>query len=116
MSRTLLRAAAAALVLLAGFWAAGRIYSIRTAARAPGRVSSPVGAAGAPASSDFAAGSDAAAPPAVKIPDRVPDFSLEDRERQTDLDKIVGRQIPDHQLLGHLVCSPAVGKSRCSKR
>ncbi len=79
MSRTLLRAAAAVLVLLAGFWAAGRIYSIRMAARAPGRVISPVGATGAPASSDFAAGSDAAVPPAVKIPDRMPDFSLEDR-------------------------------------
>ena len=79
MSRTLLRATAAALVLLVGLWAGGRVYSIRMAARAPGRVISPVGEASPPTSSDFIAGFDAAMPPAVKVPDRVPDFSLENR-------------------------------------
>ena len=79
MSRKLLGAATAALVLLLGFWATGRLYTIRLAARPPASVTGPVGAAEAPASGDFIAGFDAAVPPAVKIPDRVPDVSLQDR-------------------------------------
>jgi len=79
MSRRLLRAATAALVLLGGLWAAGRIYSTRMAARPPASVTVPAAVAGAPASSDFIDGFDAAVPPAVKVPDRVPDFSLADR-------------------------------------
>jgi peroxiredoxin len=79
MSRRLLRAAIAALVLLVGLWAAARISSTRTAAHPPAVVTVPAAAALAPTAGDVTDGFDAAAPPAVKIPDRVPEFSLMDR-------------------------------------
>jgi thiol-disulfide isomerase/thioredoxin len=79
MSRRLLRAAIAALVLLVGLWAAARVTSTRTAAHPPAVVTVPAAAALAPTAGDVTDGFDAAVPPAVKIPDRVPEFSLLDR-------------------------------------
>jgi peroxiredoxin len=79
MSRRLLRAATVALVLLVGLWAAGRISSTRTAARPPPGITVPAAAAGTPTAGDVTVGFDTAVPPAVKVPERVPDFSLADR-------------------------------------
>ncbi|MGO9424006.1 MAG: TlpA family protein disulfide reductase [Steroidobacteraceae bacterium] len=79
MSRRLLRAATVALVLLVGLWAAGRISSTRTAARPPPGITVPAAAAGAPTAGDVTDGFDTAVPPVVKVPERVPDFSLADR-------------------------------------
>ncbi len=79
MSRRLLRAATAALVLVVGVWAAERISSTRTAAHPPAGMTVPAAATGAPAAGDVADGFDATVPPVAKIPDRVPDFSLADR-------------------------------------
>jgi thiol-disulfide isomerase/thioredoxin len=70
------------LVVIVGIWAGARIYSVRTTERGYGGITVPAGQAGAPTPSDLAAGFDATVPAAVKIPERLPDFSLKDRGGQ----------------------------------
>jgi thiol-disulfide isomerase/thioredoxin len=79
MTERALRVAGAALVVMVGIWAGARIYSSRMAAQMPsGSITVPVGEASAPTDSDIRAGLGESASPA-KIPDRIPDFSLGDR-------------------------------------
>lgn len=81
MNRPLLRFAVAALIVVLGVWSGAHLYSKRVAARLHGPgITVPVGEASAPTASDFLPGSDASISPAVKIPDRLPDFSLKDRD------------------------------------
>jgi thiol-disulfide isomerase/thioredoxin len=70
------RITGAALLAVLGIWAGAKVYSIRGAAQSQRGVPVPAGEASAPNSGDLA--SDAALPP-PKIPDRLPQFSLEDR-------------------------------------
>jgi peroxiredoxin len=80
MSRALLRFAGAALIIVLGVWGGVRLYSNQAAARLHGRsIAVSVGEASAPTASDFLPGFDAPIP-RVKIPDRLPDFSLKDRD------------------------------------
>jgi thiol-disulfide isomerase/thioredoxin len=68
-----LRIAAAALLVVVGIWAGARIHFHRVSTQnPPGVVSVPAGVASAPNPSDLAL-------PAPKIPERLPQFSLEDR-------------------------------------
>jgi peroxiredoxin len=79
MNRSLPRFAGAALLIALGIWAGGRLYSDRAAAHLRSlSIAFPAGEASAPISSDFLPGFDATLPPAVKIPDSLPDFSLKD--------------------------------------
>jgi peroxiredoxin len=81
MNRPLLRFAVAVLIVALGVWSGAHLYSKRAAARLHDRgVAVPVGEASAPRASDFLPGFDASASPPVKIPDRLPDFSLKDRD------------------------------------
>jgi thiol-disulfide isomerase/thioredoxin len=74
-----LRAAAAALVVLVAVWAGARVYSSRMAIKT-GALRTPVGEASAPTPSDLSdpPASPGLAPPAVKIPALLPEFSLRD--------------------------------------
>ena len=78
-----LRTAGAALVVLLGLWAGAKFHSTRDAAAGHRGVAVHAGVASPPNPSDLAQGSDGAAAegamPPVKIPDRLPQFSLEDR-------------------------------------
>jgi thiol-disulfide isomerase/thioredoxin len=74
------RIAAAALIAIVAAWAGARVYSVRSAARAHAEgVAVPVGEASAPTPSDLAASLAEASLPPVKIPERMPSFSLKDR-------------------------------------
>ena len=106
MNRPLLRFAVAALIVVLGIWCGAHLYSKRAAARLHGPgIAVPVGEASAPTASDFLPGFDASTPPPVKIPDRLPDFSLKDRDGKATSIKDLERQIPGDQLLGHVVRS-----------
>ena len=80
-----LRVAGAALLVLFGIWAGARLHGARAPSRvaASGRHSAairvPVGEASPPTESDFGSDFDPTAPPTVKIPERLPAFSLSDR-------------------------------------
>jgi peroxiredoxin len=81
MTPRVLRAAGLTLLVIVGIWAGVRIYSSRMAAPvARGGMSIPVGEASAPSASDLEAPSDVLSAPTAKIPDRLPDFSLKNRE------------------------------------
>ena len=81
MNQRVLRAAGFALLIIVGVWAGVRIYSSRMTARvASGGMSVPVGEASAPTASDLEAPSDGPLAPPAKIPDRLPDFSLKNRD------------------------------------
>jgi len=73
------RAVGSALLLLFGVWAAARIYSSRHAEAAYGAERLAAGHPGAVLSGELAASLAQAPPLGVKIPDRLPDFSLQDR-------------------------------------
>jgi peroxiredoxin len=74
MNHGALRFAGAVLVAVVGVWAGARVYTTRMAAREHSlRV--PAGEASAPTQSDLID----SMPPPVKIPERLPDFSLKDR-------------------------------------
>jgi thiol-disulfide isomerase/thioredoxin len=80
MNQRVLRFAGVALVAILGFWAGTRFYSTRMTARVPAAgMKVPAGESSAPTASDLA-GDLATAPPAIKIPDRLPEFSLPDRD------------------------------------
>jgi thiol-disulfide isomerase/thioredoxin len=74
-------AAAAALLMALGVWAGAELYSARTVLQSHPGVRAPAGEASAPNSSDLAyapQGSDlAGALPSAKIPEQLPQFSLE---------------------------------------
>jgi thiol-disulfide isomerase/thioredoxin len=78
------RITGATLLAVLGIWAGAKFYSIRGAAQSQRGVPVPAGEASAPNSGDLApapeggTAPDAALPP-PKIPDRLPQFSLEDR-------------------------------------
>jgi thiol-disulfide isomerase/thioredoxin len=80
MSERALRAAAAALVVIVGIWAGIRVYSGWPGSRAgPRDVPNPVGQASPPLSSDLVDQPHAGlAGPDIKIPARLPDFTLAD--------------------------------------
>jgi peroxiredoxin len=81
MTHRALRILGAASVAIVAAWAGVRVHSSLVAARAPGgSIKVPVGEASAPTLSDLAGGFDQAVPAAVKIPDRLPDFSLQGRD------------------------------------
>ncbi len=81
MNRRLIRYAVAALTIVLGVWSGAHLYSKRATARLHGHgIAVPVGEASAPTASDFLPGFDAPVSPPVKIPDRLPDFSLKDRD------------------------------------
>jgi peroxiredoxin len=81
MNRPLLRIGIAALMAVLGVWSGAHLYSKRTAAHLHDRgIAVPVGEASAPTASDFLPGVDASISPSVKIPERLPDFSLKDRD------------------------------------
>lgn len=73
MNERALRVAGVVLIAVVGVWAGVRIHASRSAAIQPLAVSTPVGMASPPTASDLV---DESAPPSVKIPDRLPAFSL----------------------------------------
>jgi peroxiredoxin len=73
------RVVGTALTLIAGVWAGARIYSTHHAEPAYRDHPIPVGQSSAATPGDFASSAAEAMPPGVKIPDRLPDFSLQDR-------------------------------------
>jgi len=75
------RIVGAALVAIVAAWVGARVYSSLVVARAHrGSIKVPAGEASAPTLSDLAGGFDQAVPPAAKIPERLPDFSLPGRD------------------------------------
>jgi thiol-disulfide isomerase/thioredoxin len=81
MTHRALRFAGAALIVFVGVWAGARVYSSRMAVRVrSGSMAVPAGEASAPTPSDLIAEFDAAVPPPAKIPERLPDFSLQGRD------------------------------------
>jgi thiol-disulfide isomerase/thioredoxin len=72
------RITGAALLAVLGIWAGAKFHSIRGAAQSQRGVPVPAGEASEGAAPEGGAASDAALPP-PKIPDRLPQFSLEDR-------------------------------------
>lgn len=81
MNRRLIRFTVAALTIVLGVWSGAHLYSKRATARLHGRaIAVPVGEASAPTASDFLPGFDTPVASPVKIPDRLPDFSLKDRD------------------------------------
>jgi thiol-disulfide isomerase/thioredoxin len=79
MNRPLLRFAVVALIAVLGVWSGMHLYSKRATARLhDGGTAVPAGEASAPTASDLLPGLDASVSPPAKIPQRLPDFSLED--------------------------------------
>jgi thiol-disulfide isomerase/thioredoxin len=73
MSATAARGAGAALIAVVAIWAGMRVYSVRTAPRA---TAVPAGQASPATAADLAASLEDAAAAPVKIPDHLPNFSL----------------------------------------
>lgn len=80
MTHKVLRAAGLAVLVIVGVWAGVRIYSSQMAPVARGGMPVPVGEASAPTASDLEGPSEVSSMPPAKIPDRLPDFSLKNRE------------------------------------
>jgi thiol-disulfide isomerase/thioredoxin len=81
MTTTAARLAGAALLVVFGIWAGAKVYSTRNAGNAgpaPRVVRVPAGEASPPNPTDLAE-MPGTSPPAPKIPERLPQFSLEDR-------------------------------------
>jgi thiol-disulfide isomerase/thioredoxin len=73
-----LRLAGAAVLVIVGVWAGIRVYSSRMASPTHAGVAIPVGEASPPTASDLIEGGEGLPPPGVKIPERLPEFSLKD--------------------------------------
>jgi thiol-disulfide isomerase/thioredoxin len=91
------RVAAVALAVIAGVWAGARLHS---AAPTPGSdkagVAIPVGEASPPTASDFAdePSTPGILPEAVHIPDRLPDFALQDLDgKRTSIEHWAGKSL-----------------------
>jgi thiol-disulfide isomerase/thioredoxin len=87
MNRQALRITGAALLVVLGIWAGAWVHSTRGTAKNHLAIPVPAGEASPPSSGDLLptpedAGPDNALPP-VKIPDRLPQFSLQDRAGKT---------------------------------
>ena len=89
-----LRIAAAALLVVLGIWAGARVHLTRGPAQSdPGVVPVPAGIASAPNPSDLAHTPQDLMPP-PKIPDRLPQFSLEDRAgKSTSIGSFDGKSL-----------------------
>jgi thiol-disulfide isomerase/thioredoxin len=94
------RIAGAALLVVLGIWAGAWVYSSRGTARSHHGIPVPAGEASAPNPSDLAqapgtaAEDDGSMPPPAKIPDRLPQFSLEDRAgKATSIASFGGRSL-----------------------
>src|ERR1700675_5133141 len=94
MNAPALRIAAAALLVALGIWAGARVHLTRgPAQRDSGVVPVPAGIASAPNPSDLAHTPEDLMPP-PKIPDRLPQFSLEDRTgKATLIGSFVGKSL-----------------------
>ena len=79
MTRRWPRVLGTALTLIVGVWAGARIYSSHHAEPAYRDIPILAGQSSATTPGDFASSAAEAMPPGVKIPDRLPDFSLQDR-------------------------------------
>jgi len=87
MNAQALRVAAAALVVVLGIWAGAWVHSTRGAPNRPSGIAVPAGQASPPNPGDLAQGPEDTGPenafPPPKIPDRLPQFSLQDRAGKT---------------------------------
>ena len=83
MSQDALRVAGAVLVAVVCIAAGARMYSAHLAAEGHGGVRVPAGAASAPTPGALPGGGFDPTLPPVKIPERLPDFSLKDRDGKT---------------------------------
>jgi thiol-disulfide isomerase/thioredoxin len=93
MSTAALRITGAALAVLLGIWAGARVHLPRSTAPRPSGVPVPAGVASSPNSSDLAQSVDDALP-APKIPDRLPQFSLQDRAgKPTSITSFAGKSL-----------------------
>jgi thiol-disulfide isomerase/thioredoxin len=91
MNERAFRIAGAVLVVIVGIWAGVRIHSSRMAPSLAGGIPIPVGAASPPIPSDMVGES---APQPVKIPDRLPRFSLSNLEgNATPIDTWNGKSL-----------------------
>jgi thiol-disulfide isomerase/thioredoxin len=91
MNDRVFRLAGAVLVVVVGVWAGARIHSSRMASRPAVKIATPVGEASPPIPSDLMA--ESATQPA-KIPDRLPEFSLEDLQgKPTPIDTWRGKSL-----------------------
>jgi len=79
MTRRWPRVLGTALTLIVGVWAGARIYSSHHAEPAYRDIPILAGQSSATTPGDFESSAAEAMPPGVKIPDRLPDFSLQDR-------------------------------------
>ena len=95
MNTSALRSAGAALLVVFGIWAGAKFHSTRGAAENHPGVPVPAGEASAPNPSDLASeGPVAGALPPPKIPDRLPQFSLEDRAgKSTSIGSFDGKSL-----------------------
>jgi len=88
---------AGAVFVLLGIWAGSKVYSTRTAAPSARGLSVPAGEASAPNPSDLAQPAASALPyalPQPKIPDRLPQFSLNDRTgKPTPIASFAGKSL-----------------------
>jgi thiol-disulfide isomerase/thioredoxin len=93
MNAPALRIAGVALAVLLGIWAGAIVHSNRSRARSHPGVAVPAGIASDPSRSDLAQSFDGALPP-PKIPDRLPQFSLEDRAgKATPIASFAGKSL-----------------------
>ena len=90
MNSSGIRIAGAALVVVVGIWAGAKFHSVHSAAADHRGIPVPAGDASPPNPSDFAEG----AMPTVKIPDRLPQFSLADRAgKVTPISSFAGKSL-----------------------
>jgi thiol-disulfide isomerase/thioredoxin len=85
------RIAGAMLVVIVGIWAGVRIHSSRRVPSPAAGIPTPVGTVSPPIPSDMI---DESAPPSIKIPDRLPRFSLSDLSgKPTPVDTWTGKSL-----------------------
>jgi len=90
----MIKTAGAILIVLLGIWAGARMYSNRNAALPAAAIKTAVGEASPPIPSDFEAPFDAPADNAAKIPERLPSFSLSDRNgKSTPISHWAGKSL-----------------------
>jgi peroxiredoxin len=89
------RLAGVALIAIVAAWAGVRVYWAFSAPAASRAIRTPVGEVSPPTASDLAADlATSTIPSALKIPDRLPEFSLEDREgKSTSIDTWRGQSL-----------------------
>ncbi len=80
MTRRWPRFIGAGSTIIVAIWAGAHLYSSRHAAPTRGGIPNPAGEAVAPTPGEFAPSAAETMPPGLKIPDRVPEFSLQDRD------------------------------------